>query len=326
MRHQLGGRSAKELCKDSIIAARKGSYLDAWDLAMMCVQAANFGQLPPAGSELLDRWRDDPDTIWAQYFGNEDAPGWPFWCLHNLADTAPTAAWALRAHQRWAESAFVQVLHPTYHARAQTEEKPWLSIYENYDSRTKLAVLHANLADGAPFDETVRLFRELQQNEPNFPKGVLPQTGAVPADAAEQMRSTVDAERARIRFRPEDLMHPTGCFTAPYVLRRIDLALPSSAFNITNWLAQWGDRNDVIQHLTDAIAQAHHGNWSFGMRHLDQFFALASTGVIADDVFCDPVVGEICWKMVGFSRTVLQGIEVVEIIAEKRLPFVCPIY
>ena len=321
MRDQMGGRSAEELCNDSITAMRKGSYLDAWELADLCMQAAHVHQLTTmTPDQFLDLWRNDPDTIWGQYFADPNGVGWVYYCLHRLVEYAPTEAWALRAHQQWEACEFIRVIHPVYHARAQAVKKPWLSTYVNYRSRTMVSYLQVNLACGGPYGEAVRMFRELQKNEENFPN-VLPQTGAIPFDARVRMRVTVHTELARIGCRPKTFMHPTGCFSASFILSRVDAKLPASAFNAANWRSEWGNRADVIGNLTDAIAESHHGRWSNAMRHLSQFIAQAP-----DNLLRDVVVGEICWKMVGFSQTVLQAVELLEIIAEKQMSFVRPIY
>jgi hypothetical protein len=320
-----GDTTAKALCKRAVNALRKGSYLDGRELVELSMKAARAEEFTMTPEEFLALWEKDPDATWQQYFEDENGVGWPYWCLHELVAFAQTVEHAVAALTRWQGLHFVRAIHPVYHRRAQLVEKPFMSVYEKYDSREKLKCIHVMLALNGPEGDALRIYQELERDEPLFPKGRLAPAEQDPSLLSTCMRFTVYSELERMKCRPDKWLHPTGCFRLGYILDRMG-GVPSSVFNPKNWRKEWGDRREALGPLADAIACAHHGSWEDAMRLLGEFFSRAEERGWPDNLTRDVAVGELCWKMVGFSQTIPQALGLLDLISARKLPFVCPIY
>lgn len=315
-------RTARECCKAAIVSLKKGSYLDALELVRSAEDAAKVSEVRLNPGDVMQSWRKSPEKTWEKYFADDNAVGWVFHCLSELIDYAQTANDALHNLARWQESAFyLRALHPVFGEHSVLIKKGHLSTYVEFDSRQKVSCLNVLLTFTGVSDDARRLFRELRTGERNFPKDVLADTEPDANIAWRLMRHVVDRELARMKNWPWRRMLPTGCFLPGYIIRQTDMRLPTSAFHRDRWRSEWGARSKVLQPLSSAIASAHNGDFRLAMERLCQFLA-----DVPKEINRDVLVGEVCWKMVGFTQMIPQAMELMKLISTRRLPFVRPIY
>lgn len=326
-------RTVKELTALGKKHVLKGCYAEAIPVfheAMAIADAANLDEDP---DDLVEEFALSRDDAQHKYFTWVDACGWLYWFLSFLILHSQSLRRACWAFDLWQSSSFSKSLHKLY-VTIEAGTHPWRALYENYDSKEKVFLINALLHLGGDIDLVVTIFRQLQTEEANFPKGSIPATGILSDKHHQTIRDTIRNELHRMRRKPESFIHPTGCFTISYLLQHVN-RIKGSVYATAMWVRLQGkpanvSKEFVLTPLSVALSVAHDEGTESAMVEVMTFFEQLDTlglSPAARKALCtDTVVGEILSKMFVFCRTIPGGVALARIMGAYNVPFVAPVY